>query len=451
MKKLTYCIIFTACLYITKSNAADVEDNAMTALFQQVQDSEELDIEGQVCYDYVGDKGWSDGFNSKSDGTSFYVSVGVSNVKAPWTSANFTSSLMNASIESQLKTKSNMAQSLSKRIASEIVSQMEQNYNEGKAPQLLTDELVDFSKNYESLSYIDKAKVLIHQELDELISDEQKQNVDERSSEAKAQIQKISELINSSSFSDKITANSNATIRGLKSVFSSFDTVPRNGKTTVCTVGIWSEKLASRVDAITTGNFDLLKNQKPGKPLQEYIPNEKTEQGYQDLLGTFGTFTVRDENGHITILSFAQEGIKGKNGEQMALTVAQMKAERAIIQLRQEHIDVIQASNNIENTSEYADGLVDYYSSSNHESRISASANGLLVGQSMAKRWKGLHLNRKPFVGVVVAWSPSQAEMAASANSALAKKPSMLTSSGGEMPKQNIKSQNSLGDDDEDF
>jgi hypothetical protein len=65
----------------------------------------------------------------------------------------------------------------------------------------------------------------------------------------------------------------------------------------------------------------------------------------------------------------------------------------------------------------------------------------------MAKRWKGLHLNRKPFVGVVVAWSPSQAEMAASANSALAKKPSMLTSSDGEMPKQNIKSQNSLGDD----
>ena len=73
---------------------------------------------------------------------------------------------------------------------------------------------------------------------------------------------------------------------------------------------MWSEKLAKQVDAITTGNYSLLKNQKKGIAISDYIGDEKTKDGYVKLLGTFGTFIVRDDKGEVTVLSYAQEGVK---------------------------------------------------------------------------------------------------------------------------------------------
>ena len=66
--------------------------------------------------------------------------------------------------------------------------------------------------------------------------------------------------------------------------------------------------------------------------------------------------------------------------------------------------------------------MVDYYAENKNSARVAAAANGTLTGSYVIKRCKrGLHLNRKPFVGVVVAWTPSGAELASDAKQIFAK------------------------------
>lgn len=444
-------LITLGCLVLTINiaKASDIENDPMASLFSKVENAEDLDIEGQACHDFILKKGWIEGFNVKNDGSEFFVSVGVSNVKAPWQSSNFVSSMMNASIGAHLNSKSEMAQALSKKISSNIISNIEQNFSEGKEPLALTAELTDKTRQYDELSVIEKAKVLFVQELDKLVDDDSKNKVNENGKAAQKEVEKINGIINSSKFQDNITAKSNSTIRGLKNAFTHIDTLSGNGQSSVCSVGIWSQKLAKRVDAMTTGQLELLKNQKPGKPLITYIPDEKTFEGYKKLLTTFGTFTVRNELGEVSVLSFAQEGIKGRNGEQIAFSVAQLKAERAIIQLRKENIDVVQASSNLEISNEYNDGLVEYYTESNHQARVSAAASGQLSGSRVIKRWKGLHVNDKPFAGVVVSWSPSQQEM--SANAQLLNGESAIGQTALDANTARTLIGNAIGDDDEDF
>ena len=163
---------------------------------------------------------------------------------------------------------------------------------------------------------------------------------------------------------------------------------------------------------------------------------------------------VRNEKGEISVLSYAQEGIEGSTGEQIAFQTAKLRAERAIIQLRQENLDVVQASSNQEISTEFTDGMVDYYSESKNSSRVAAAAQGTLKGSAVVKRWKGLHLNQKPFIGVVVAWTPSGAELASKAQDVVSEQPKEGSASNrqGYSPAQvDATVGSSMGDDEDDF
>lgn len=436
------------------SQTGDAEIDPMDALFNQVQSEGAMNQEGQACYDYLSKKRWNDGFNQKKDGSSYFVSVGVARVGAPWSSPNYATSMMNASISAQLNTKSNLAQTMSKEITSKIVTELKQNYSEGKKPDFLNPSVQEPAKNYDELGYMDKFALLVNQQLDKAIDPETKEAFNDQAAKPRELERTLDEVVNSQSFLDNTTAKSNATIRGMKNVFTSFDTSANSNQTIACVVGLWSEKLAKQVDAITTGNYSLLKNQKKGIAISDYIGDEKTKDGYVKLLGTFGTFIVRDDKGEVTVLSYAQEGVKGSTGEQIAFQTAKLRAERAIIQLRQENIDVVQASSNQEITTEYTDGMVDYYAENKNSARVAAAANGTLTGSYVIKRWKGLHLNRKPFVGVVVAWTPSGAELASDAKQIFAKQPKEGSASSNReyMPAEvDATVGSSMGDDEDDF
>jgi len=435
------------------AQTGDAEIDPMEALFNMAESSGAMNTEGQSCYDYIDKKGWNDGFNEKRDGSSYFVSVGVARVQAPWSSVNYATSMMNASITAQLNTKSNLAQTMSKEITSKIITEIKQSYSEGKKPEFLDPNVKQPAQNYGELGYREKFELLVNQQLDKAIDPETKEAFDKQAA-ARPQLRSLDEVLNSQSFQDNVTAKSNATIRGMKNVFTSFDTSSSSNQTIACVVGLWSEKLAKQVDAITTGNYDLLKNQKPGIPLVDYIGSEKNKEGYTKLLGTYGTFVVRNEKGEISVLSYAQEGIKGSTGEQIAFQTAKLRAERAIIQLRQENLDVVQASSNQEISTEFTDGMVDYYSESKNSSRVAAAAQGTLKGSAVVKRWKGLHLNQKPFVGVVVAWTPSGAELASKAQDVFSEQPKEGSASNrqGYSPAQvDATVGSSMGDDEDDF
>ncbi len=173
-----------------------------------------------------------------------------------------------------------------------------------------------------------------------------------------------------------------------------------------------------------------MKDGKKKSPLKDQIPvnavSEKDFKGYMKLLGSFGTFLMRDENGDLNVVSFAVEGMKSNTpqSEMNARSQAIIKANRQIVQFLNESVELNTKTSTTEALTEYKDGIQDYYFEENHESRQAASAQANISGIQTLATYKGMHfLNQKPLVGAVTYYNPSAAEGAQDAIQALSSAP----------------------------
>ena len=408
---------------------------------------EEYSLDGQACFDYIDNKGWSEGENTRK-GKSFYVGVGIGSSGASMQQVSYIDSIQNAFIRAQMNAKTDMAESQAKQITSEISNEFVQSFKEGVKPvDIITNNDLE-AQNYDDLSVYQKMKLLIHQKLNESISKENKDKVGENERELQREIDGI---LSQNVFRDSIEATAASNIRGMKVVYSNLSAKPNSNKTNVCNVVVWSENFVKYADAMTTGNFSVLNNpKKKKKPLKEQVKKGDA------LMVTFGTFMDRDENGDMAILSYAQSGIKSNtsNSQQAAIRTAKLKAERAIIQFRSENVEVQEKINNFEITTEKANGMIDTYTEENIDRRQKASASGTLQGSTVIHRWVKKHpVTSRAVAGVVVAWSPSAANFAKSMKETLEKQPN---SSGSSSTYQIIEpeeydSGSSGGDDEDDF
>ena len=408
---------------------------------------EEYSLDGQACFDYIDNKGWSEGENTRK-GKSFYVGVGIGSSGASMQQVSYIDSIQNAFIRAQMNAKTDMAESQAKQITSEISNEFVQSFKEGVKPvDIITNNDLE-AQNYDDLSVYQKMKLLIHQKLNESISKENKDKVGENERELQREIDGI---LSQNVFRDSIEATAASNIRGMKVVYSNLSAKPNSNKTNVCNVVVWSENFVKYADAMTTGNFSVLNNpKKKKKPLKEQVKKGDA------LMVTFGTFMDRDENGDMAILSYAQSGIKSNtsNSQQAAIRTAKLKAERAIIQFRSENVEVQEKINNFEITTEKANGMIDTYTEENIDRRQRASASGTLQGSTVIHRWVKKHpVTSRAVAGVVVAWSPSAANFAKSMKETLEKQPN---SSGSSSTYQIIEpeeydSGSSGGDDEDDF
>ena len=408
---------------------------------------EEYSLDGQACFDYIDNKGWSEGENTRK-GKSFYVGVGIGSSGASMQQVSYIDSIQNAFIRAQMNAKTDMAESQAKQITSEISNEFVQSFKEGVKPvDIITNNDLE-AQNYDDLSVYQKMKLLIHQKLNESISKENKDKVGENERELQREIDGI---LSQNVFRDSIEATAASNIRGMKVVYSNLSAKPNSNKTNVCNVVVWSENFVKYADAMTTGNFSVLNNpKKKKKPLKEQVKKGDA------LMVTFGTFMDRDENGDMAILSYAQSGIKSStsNSQQSAIRTAKLKAERAIIQFRSENVEVQEKINNFEITTEKANGMIDTYTEENIDRRQRASASGTLQGSTVIHRWVKKHpVTSRAVAGVVVAWSPSAANFAKSMKETLEKQPN---SSGSSSTYQIIEpeeydSGSSGGDDEDDF
>ena len=408
---------------------------------------EEYSLDGQACFDYIDNKGWSEGENTRK-GKSFYVGVGIGSSGASMQQVSYIDSIQNAFIRAQMNAKTDMAESQAKQITSEISNEFVQSFKEGVKPvDIITNNDLE-AQNYDDLSVYQKMKLLIHQKLNESISKENKDKVGENERELQREIDGI---LSQNVFRDSIEATAASNIRGMKVVYSNLSAKPNSNKTNVCNVVVWSENFVKYADAMTTGNFSVLNNpKKKKKPLKEQVKKGDA------LMVTFGTFMDRDENGDMAILSYAQSGIKSNtsNSQQAAIRTAKLKEERAIIQFRSENVEVQEKINNFEITTEKANGMIDTYTEENIDRRQRASASGTLQGSTVIHRWVKKHpVTSRAVAGVVVAWSPSAANFAKSMKETLEKQPN---SSGSSSTYQIIEpeeydSGSSGGDDEDDF
>lgn len=408
---------------------------------------EEYSLDGQACFDYIDNKGWSEGENTRK-GKSFYVGVGIGSSGASMQQVSYIDSIQNAFIRAQMNAKTDMAESQAKQITSEISNEFVQSFKEGVKPvDIITNNDLE-AQNYDDLSVYQKMKLLIHQKLNESISKENKDKVGENERELQREIDGI---LSQNVFRDSIEATAASNIRGMKVVYSNLSAKPNSNKTNVCNVVVWSENFVKYADAMTTGNFSVLNNpKKKKKPLKEQVKKGDA------LMVTFGTFMDRDENGDMAILSYAQSGIKSStsNSQQAAIRTAKLKAERAIIQFRSENVEVQEKINNFEITTEKANGMIDTYTEENIDRRQRASASGTLQGSTVIHRWVKKHpVTSRAVAGVVVAWSPSAANFAKSMKETLEKQPnsSGSTSTYQIIEPEEYDSGSSGGDDEDDF
>ena len=91
---------------------------------------EEYSLDGQACFDYIDNKGWSEGENTRK-GKSFYVGVGIGSSGASMQQVSYIDSIQNAFIRAQMNAKTDMAESQAKQITSEISNEFVQSFKEG--------------------------------------------------------------------------------------------------------------------------------------------------------------------------------------------------------------------------------------------------------------------------------------------------------------------------------
>ena len=218
-------------------------------------------------------------------------------------------------------------------------------------------------------------------------------------------------------------------------------------------------------DAIATNDFKVLKSNKKKKPLKDQIPvnafNDRDFKGYMQLLGSFGTYLMRDENGDLNVVSFAVQGMASDSpqSQTVARQRAIQKANAQIVQFLNESVELNSKSSTTEALTEYKDGLQDYYTEQNFEQRQAASAQATVSGIQTLATYKGIQLlNQKPLIGAVTFYNPSSAEGAQDALKAFAADPEKTPSGGSGSNQKTLVPEDTptidtgagYGDDDED-
>ena len=466
MKKYILSLIF---LFLIAPDilAQSAEDDMamMEAMFMASAESGEMDQVGQACVDHMNNKSWQEISTNKNGEKQYYI-VGVGTVSAPLQSSAFADSLQNASTKALLDAKTKFSSILNQEIISEIIVDVKQQYSEGSPPDILQGEdEIKKNKEYDDLSYIEKMKLLVNQQLDKLIDDETKNSFNDGVSKSNDEIEELSnkleDILNQEVMSDVIKTKTSADVRGMIVKYGHFNANAKiNKRPEVCIVVKWSPGSLRMADAIATNNFKVLKSNKKKRPLKDQIPvnavQEKDFQGYMKLLGSFGTYLMRDENGDLNVVSFAVEGMKSNTpqSEMIARQQAITKANRQIVQFLNESVELNTKTATTESLTEFKDGLQDYYFEENYEARQTASAQATISGIQTLGTYKGMHfLNQKPLVGAVTYYNPSSAEGAEQVREMLASAQEKITID-PELEKDSVEISTGTGygdDDEEDF
>ena len=466
MKKYILSLIF---LFLIAPDilAQSAEDDMamMEAMFMASAESGEMDQVGQACVDHMNNKSWQEISTNKNGEKQYYI-VGVGTVSAPLQSSAFADSLQNASTKALLDAKTKFSSILNQEIISEIIVDVKQQYSEGSPPDILQGEdEIKKNKEYDDLSYLEKMKLLVNQQLDKLIDEETKNSFNDGVSKSNDEIEELSnkleDILNQEVMTDVIKTKTSADVRGMIVKYGHFNANAKiNKRPEVCIVVKWSPGSLRMADAIATNNFKVLKSNKKKRPLKDQIPvnavQEKDFQGYMKLLGSFGTYLMRDENGDLNVVSFAVEGMKSNTpqSEMIARQQAITKANRQIVQFLNESVELNTKTATTESLTEFKDGLQDYYFEENYEARQTASAQATISGIQTLGTYKGMHfLNQKPLVGAVTYYNPSSAEGAEQVREMLASAQEKITID-PELEKDSVEISTGAGygdDDEEDF
>jgi hypothetical protein len=180
----------------------------------------------------------------------------------------------------------------------------------------------------------------------------------------------------------------------------------------ICMVALYSPKTMAMADAIFS-DPSLAPAGTPNKPIEEQIPSWKTPEGVSQLLSTFGTEMLRDENGQFHVIAFAQSApkTKSKTSKNLAVQKARLRAEGELRSFAQEYVVLNDAIENHESAEELTDAMQNYESSEAFEKRLSSISGPIKInGIRQLGVWGAKHpLTGQIIIGSIVSWSPDGA------------------------------------------
>lgn len=425
-----------------------------------------LENPGDACMEKLRSQGRKTGFQTLRNGKEVFFAIGNSDILAPKGNnaiekANYIDSIQRAYTKAALQAKQELAKTWSQKIKSDVKSSMIEQLKTGTPPKTLLEERkkeressLKSQQGEEGLSMFEKAKILINQKLDSMISDETRAKLEEENLEAE-EAQRILEaeinnITDQSNFNSTIETSAQAEIKGMKAIFSK-----KSGKG-ICVTMAYSDTLSKQADALASKNYSILRGLKKSKPLIQQIPDHTSEEGIRQLLGKFGAAIVKDENGDLSIFSYAQAGATRSDSTSLnfAFNAATSTASAQIAQLSNETIDVYNKMQQVEIATGYANsGIKDYYSERNQDQRIAASANIQIQGISEWGRWSITNPDTgAPMVGVILYWTPSGADAANRSRAASKNSGGGSGSNSSWSEESGYSAGGSLGgDDDDDF
>ena len=240
-------------------------------------------------------------------------------------------------------------------------------------------------------------------------------------------LNKIKEVVSQETFEQTITAQSTAEMRGVLIKYGHYTAdASRGNNSYVCVVAKWNPGYARIVDAMITKDFSILEGKRP-KP-SPTIPDDRTFEGFSQLLGSFGTYYFINESGELELWSFAQSAVSGNNiqAKRAAIGRAETKARAQISEFINTSLDLKEKTKDKESTTNFADESSDYYCESVYEQRLATASKSTLTGVTRLKEYLGPHVlpsQQNEVAGVILSWTPSGDRSATTASQQLAKKP----------------------------
>jgi hypothetical protein len=350
----------------------------------------------EVAQDILDSKpGWQEGWDFNSNR---FIAIGNGTIPVPPSHRDFDQARILAFSKAMLDAKAKLAQSMGVKVSNDIA----QSFSEPNIEQAFSEIQ---EKALSQPSALNKAKKLIHNELDDLLKE---RGVDPGNPKAGIEVKK---LLSSEKFNKTIQATCRAEVDGLL-VYQSIETMNNaNDGGNVAVIVVFSKKSEQMARAIL-GKGDAPKAGSGKATLKEYINSLKTHQ----LISTFGVKPRTDEKGNLNLIAFGQS--TPRTSSTSSANFARKKAGvNALGYLRSfagEMVSGFETMDQSDSFEEFEDDMEDYAVTDTAVSITKARAEKLnIVGAFPARYWRAKDpRSGKTVVGQILVWSLGSAKNA---------------------------------------
>ena len=379
---------------------------------------------------FLESKKWSEGENVNTNGSKFFVAVGVGVINGRRDSSNYVTSRDIGFRKAFLDAQKSMAQFLEADVSASLSSsyaeptaareqaRIDELTRDGMAMQAAKNQVAALNADiqeharYKSESTAaNEAQRLLNAEINSRLK---KAGFDPNKPVEQQELQKI---LMSSEFKSAMRVVANTRLAGMQ-VFKSFEVLPEGNQGEIGVVAIYSEKLHALANAMFSGQLNLVPIGMPKDKLINQIPKDP-----KVLLPTFGVTAKMDENGQLALIGYGQAGARSDSTN--AINAAAKKARLAAIeQIRffaGAMAKTMEDKGASESMKELANKNIDVVTDDSYAEKIEVFAKSLKInGIQQIHTWNIKHpLTGHYIAGSVVAWKPSSAAVAISTKNKL--------------------------------